>query len=88
MRLSGIGAEEIKEREKFATGEAVAKAVEGKLKLEMMRLEDARAREAEKAKGDRREHRDHFKDQFKVFGQLITPRRVQKDSLVDLGVVN
>eukprot|EP00211_Chloroparvula_japonica_P009812 CAMPEP_0119127706 /NCGR_PEP_ID=MMETSP1310-20130426/6147_1 /TAXON_ID=464262 /ORGANISM="Genus nov. species nov., Strain RCC2339" /LENGTH=178 /DNA_ID=CAMNT_0007117985 /DNA_START=203 /DNA_END=739 /DNA_ORIENTATION=- len=50
------------------------KAVDRKVEIEMKKLDLAKVKEEEEKRRERRESRDNFKQQFAVFGQLVTPR--------------
>jgi EF-hand domain pair len=50
------------------------KVVDRQVQVEMKKLDLAKMKEAEESKLQRRESRDNFKQQFAMFGQLVTPR--------------
>uniref|UniRef100_A0A7S4K1C0 EF-hand domain-containing protein n=1 Tax=Paramoeba aestuarina TaxID=180227 RepID=A0A7S4K1C0_9EUKA len=72
LLLIGISADEISKREELAAGATVA--VEGKKTMEIKKLELGREEDKNAASKERREKRDEFKQNFALFGDLITPR--------------
>jgi EF-hand domain pair len=70
--INGHDISTINERTKLAL--MASKAVDGKVGVEMKKLDLSRAKGEERVKLERRESRDQFKQDFAVFGQLVTPR--------------
>ena len=72
LMIQGHDLSQISERSKLA--EWASQAVDAKVDVEIKKLDLSRVKNQENAKLQRRESRDQFKQDFAVFGQLITPR--------------